>query len=197
MRAASARDALRPRDFGHLADSAAEGGDFALTIGQRTRLVVGGHRHNRKFQCREPGIPGAEGTATVIVFVASERDEPAACRSAWPPGTAHRAACRYGWLMSPDRETPVVLSRIYTRTGDDGTTALGDMSRASKTDPRLAAYADTDEANCAIGVAVTMGQLPADISQLLLRIQNELFDVGADLCNPVTENPAYPAAAGR
>jgi cob(I)alamin adenosyltransferase len=94
--------------------------------------------------------------------------------------------------MPSDRDTPVVLSKIYTRTGDDGTTALGDMSRARKTDPRLAAYADTDEANCAIGVAVTMGQLPADISQLLLRIQNELFDVGADLCNPVTENPAYP-----
>jgi cob(I)alamin adenosyltransferase len=94
--------------------------------------------------------------------------------------------------MSRDRETPVVLSRIYTRTGDDGTTALGDMSRARKTDPRLAAYADTDEANCAIGVAVTMGQLPAEISTLLVRIQNELFDVGADLCNPVTENPAYP-----
>jgi cob(I)alamin adenosyltransferase len=94
--------------------------------------------------------------------------------------------------MPADRDTPVVLSRIYTRTGDDGTTALGDMSRARKTDPRLAAYADTDEANCAIGVAVTMGQLPDDISQLLVRVQNELFDVGADLCNPVTENPAYP-----
>jgi cob(I)alamin adenosyltransferase len=94
--------------------------------------------------------------------------------------------------MSPDRETPVVLSRIYTRTGDDGTTALGDMSRARKTDPRLAAYADTDEANSAIGVAVTLGQLPADIARLLVRIQNELFDVGADLCNPVTTEPAYP-----
>jgi len=94
--------------------------------------------------------------------------------------------------MSPDRDTPVVLSKIYTRTGDDGTTALGDMSRARKTDPRLAAYADTDEANCAIGVAVTMGQLPADVSEVLIRIQNELFDVGADLCNPITENPAYP-----
>jgi cob(I)alamin adenosyltransferase len=94
--------------------------------------------------------------------------------------------------MSRERETPVVLSKIYTRTGDDGTTALGDMSRARKTDPRLAAYADTDEANSAIGVAVTMGQLPAEISALLVRIQNELFDVGADLCNPVTENPAYP-----
>lgn len=93
--------------------------------------------------------------------------------------------------MSRDRKTPLVLSRIYTRTGDDGTTALGDMSRARKTDPRLAAYADTDEANSAIGVAVTMGKLPADITDLLLRIQNELFDVGADLCNPVTPDPAY------
>ena len=94
--------------------------------------------------------------------------------------------------MARDPDTPVVLSKIYTRTGDDGTTALGDMSRAPKTDPRLAAYADTDEANSAIGVAVTVGQLPAAISQLLLRVQNELFDVGADLCNPVTAEPAYP-----
>jgi cob(I)alamin adenosyltransferase len=90
------------------------------------------------------------------------------------------------------RETPVVLSRIYTRVGDDGTTALGDGTRAAKTDPRLAAYADVDEANCAIGVAVTMGGLPADIVSLLLRLQNELFDVGSDLCNPVAEHPPYP-----
>ena len=89
-------------------------------------------------------------------------------------------------------ENPVVLSRIYTRTGDDGTTALGDMSRAAKTDLRLAAYADVDEANCAIGVAVTLGGLAGDLRELLIRIQNELFDVGADLCNPVTPEPAYP-----
>jgi len=94
--------------------------------------------------------------------------------------------------MPRDHDTPVVLSRIYTRTGDDGTTSLGDMSRARKTDPRLAAYADTDEANSAIGVALTLGQLPDDIRQTLLRIQNELFDVGADLCNPITAHPAYP-----
>jgi cob(I)alamin adenosyltransferase len=95
--------------------------------------------------------------------------------------------------MAGDRsETPVVLSRIYTRTGDDGTTGLGDASRAAKTDPRLAAYADVDEANSAIGVAVTLGGLPDVITTLLIRIQNELFDVGADLCTPVTENPAYP-----
>jgi len=90
------------------------------------------------------------------------------------------------------RDTPVVLSRIYTRTGDDGTTALVDGNRVDKTDSRLAAYADTDEANCAIGMAVTFGQLPADMTALLGRIQNELFDVGADLANPVSpEPPAY------
>ena len=93
--------------------------------------------------------------------------------------------------MAEDRDNPVVLSRIYTKTGDDGTTALGDLSRARKTDPRLAAYADTDEANCAIGMAITLGQLPADITAVLNRVQNELFDVGADLSNPVTDNPAY------
>ena len=96
--------------------------------------------------------------------------------------------------MSDDRRrTPVVLSRIYTRTGDDGTTALGDGSRADKTDPRLAAYADVDEANCAIGAAATMGGLPAEITSLLIRLQNELFDVGADLCNPVAPADGQPA----
>jgi cob(I)alamin adenosyltransferase len=93
------------------------------------------------------------------------------------------------------REDPVVLSRIYTRTGDDGTTALGDFSRARKTDPRLGAYADVDEANSAIGVALTLGQLRPDIAALLTRIQNEMFDVGADLCNPVT--PDSPKSALR
>jgi cob(I)alamin adenosyltransferase len=92
-------------------------------------------------------------------------------------------------------EEPVVLSRIYTRTGDDGTTALGDFSRASKTDPRLVAYADVDEANSAIGVAISLGDLTPDVAGLLTRIQNELFDVGADLCNPVT--PDSPRSALR
>ena len=68
--------------------------------------------------------------------------------------------------MSRDRsENPVVLSRIYTRTGDDGTTALGDGSRTAKTDSRLAAYADVDEANCAIGVAITFGDLAGRTSR--------------------------------
>ncbi|HEX9033570.1 MAG TPA: cob(I)yrinic acid a,c-diamide adenosyltransferase [Streptosporangiaceae bacterium] len=92
----------------------------------------------------------------------------------------------------PKDKSPVVLSRIYTKTGDDGTTNLGDLSRAPKTDLRLAAYADVDEANSAIGVAVTTGGLADDVSALLIRIQNELFDVGADLSNPVVPDPAYP-----
>jgi cob(I)alamin adenosyltransferase len=95
-------------------------------------------------------------------------------------------------MARDSRETPVVLSRIYTRTGDDGTSALGDGSRVPKTDPRLAAYADVDEANCAIGVALALGQLGGEIAALLTRIQNELFDVGADLCNPITPDPKYP-----
>ena len=90
------------------------------------------------------------------------------------------------------RDKPVVLSRIYTRTGDAGTTALGDGSRVAKGDPRLAAYADVDEANCAIGTALALGGLGPGAAALLTRIQNELFDVGADLCNPVVSDPEYP-----
>jgi len=90
------------------------------------------------------------------------------------------------------RDKPVVLSRIYTRTGAGGTTALGDGSRVAKGDPRLAAYADVDEANCAIGTALALGRLDPGMAALLTRVQNELFDVGADLCNPVVADPEYP-----
>ena len=87
----------------------------------------------------------------------------------------------------------VNLTRIYTRTGDDGTTALGDMSRVSKNDLRLVAYADVDEANSTIGVVVATPGLDPDLATLLTRIQNDLFDVGADLCTPVVANPEFPA----
>ena len=88
----------------------------------------------------------------------------------------------------------VNLTRIYTRTGDDGTTGLGDFSRTSKTDPRLVAYADVDEANAALGVAVAADPaLPEALVALLRRVQNDLFDVGADLCVPLTaEPPEHP-----
>ena len=86
----------------------------------------------------------------------------------------------------------VNLTRIYTKTGDDGTTSLGDMSRTSKNDPRLEAYADVDEANSSIGVALSLGQISDEaIIKLLIRIQNDLFDVGADLCTPVIDNPEF------
>jgi cob(I)alamin adenosyltransferase len=86
----------------------------------------------------------------------------------------------------------VHLTRIYTRTGDDGTTALGDMSRVHKTEPRLAAYADVDEANSAIGVALALGGVEGAMATLLTSVQNDLFDVGADLCTPVVPDPQYP-----
>ena len=86
----------------------------------------------------------------------------------------------------------VNLTRIYTRTGDDGTTALGDFSRTSKTDPRLAAYADTNEANAHLGVAIATGELDEDVVAVLTRVQNDLFDVGADLATPLQESYEYP-----
>lgn len=76
----------------------------------------------------------------------------------------------------------VKLNKIYTRTGDDGTTGLVDGSRVGKSDARLHAIGDVDEANSAIGVAiVTLG---GDIADSLRRIQNDLFDLGADLATP-------------
>jgi cob(I)alamin adenosyltransferase len=85
----------------------------------------------------------------------------------------------------------VNLTRIYTKTGDDGTTSLGDMSRTSKNDARLEAYATVDEANSYLGVVLADKELDQDIRKLLVRIQNDLFDVGADLCTPVVDEPAH------
>ena len=86
----------------------------------------------------------------------------------------------------------VNLTRIYTRTGDDGSTNLGDLSKTSKLDLRLVAYADVDEANSQIGVALATGELEDDVVAVLVHIQNDLFDVGADLSCPIVENPEYP-----
>lgn len=85
----------------------------------------------------------------------------------------------------------VNLTRIYTRTGDDGTTSLGDMSRTSKNDPRLIAYAATDETNSTIGVALATTMLDGEISRVLRSVQNDLFDVGADLSRPIESNPEH------
>ncbi len=79
----------------------------------------------------------------------------------------------------------VRLTRIYTRTGDAGQTQLSDLSSVSKTDPRVAAYGDVDEANSAIGVALAAGGLPDDVAAVLRSVQNEMFDLGADLSTPL------------
>ncbi len=84
----------------------------------------------------------------------------------------------------------VVLTKIYTKTGDDGTTALGSGERVLKNNARIAAYGTVDETNAAIGVARL--QLPADqaaVANMLARIQNDLFDLGADLCVPDKGEP--------
>jgi cob(I)alamin adenosyltransferase len=86
----------------------------------------------------------------------------------------------------------VHLTRIYTRTGDDGTSSLSDFSRVEKSDPRLIAYADCDEANAAIGVAVALGHPDDRLRKVLTTIQNDLFDAGADLSTPIVENPEHP-----
>jgi cob(I)alamin adenosyltransferase len=79
----------------------------------------------------------------------------------------------------------VVLNRIYTKTGDAGTTALGSGERVPKTSPRISAYGTVDETNAHIGVArVHLAGQDADVDAMLLRVQNDLFDLGADLCVP-------------
>lgn len=89
----------------------------------------------------------------------------------------------------------VRLTKIYTKTGDDGTTGLGDASRVPKTDTRVVAYGTVDEANAALGMCVALVPAPPqtadetarEIAGLLRSIQNDLFDVGADLCCPIDE----------
>ncbi len=76
------------------------------------------------------------------------------------------------------------LSKIYTRTGDDGTTGLGDGTRVPKNSPRVDAYGTVDEANSALGLVLAVVGLPDDVRAVLTRIQHELFDLGGELCIP-------------
>ncbi|MEU4157622.1 cob(I)yrinic acid a,c-diamide adenosyltransferase [Actinoplanes sp. NPDC026670] len=86
----------------------------------------------------------------------------------------------------------VHLTRIYTRAGDGGQTRMVNNELAPKTSPRIAAYADADECNAALGAAIALGELPDDVRQVLATIQNDLFDLGADLGNPLSDDPPYP-----
>ncbi len=87
----------------------------------------------------------------------------------------------------------VNLTRIYTKGGDGGQTHLGDMSRVSKSHPRVEAYGTVDELNATIGVALLAPGLPASFAQWLARVQNDLLDVGADLSVPVPADGAPDA----
>ncbi len=87
--------------------------------------------------------------------------------------------------MSPRKpDEPVRLTRIYTRTGDGGETALGDGSRVPKLDSRIAAFGAVDELNAHIGLVLALGEVPTELRTPLQTIQNELFDLGADLSIP-------------
>jgi cob(I)alamin adenosyltransferase len=98
-------------------------------------------------------------------------------------------------LYRPEVMT-VNLTRIYTRLGDGGETHLGDMSRVPKTDPRIEAYGTVDELNAAIGVALALPGLPERFTGWLQRIQNDLFDVGADLSVPLSDDRSRLRVAG-
>jgi cob(I)alamin adenosyltransferase len=76
------------------------------------------------------------------------------------------------------------LSRIYTRTGDDGTTGLGDGARTPKDAARVEAYGTVDEANCTVGLVLAVQGLPEAVARVLTEVQHDLFDVGAELCIP-------------
>ena len=86
--------------------------------------------------------------------------------------------------MPRERDEPVRLTRIYTRGGDAGETSLGDGSRVSKLDGRIAAFGAVDELNSALGVVLAR-DVPGELRPVLVRIQNELFDLGADVSVPV------------
>ncbi len=85
--------------------------------------------------------------------------------------------------MPRERDEPVRLTRIYTRTGDEGETSLGDLSRVPKTDPRVVAYGAVDELNAQLGL-VLAADVPRPLRPVLARVQNELFDLGADVSLP-------------
>ena len=87
----------------------------------------------------------------------------------------------------------VNLTRIYTRTGDAGQTRLSDLSATAKTDPRVEAYGDVDEANCVLGLVASQPGLPEAVSAVVRQLRNELFDVGADLSRPLDASVDYEA----
>ena len=145
------------------------------------------------------GLTGGSSSASVLrkpeppALVSHEQRPTTTMTREHPPSVAPRPR---HFLLTPTNLVPMVnLTRIYTRTGDGGTTRLGDMSETSKNDLRLHAYADVDEANAQLGVALAH-DLEEPVRVVLIHAQNDLFDVGADFCTPVvTPDPGVPAAA--
>jgi cob(I)alamin adenosyltransferase len=109
---------------------------------------------------------------------------PRECISLFNIRVYSRARSGLNWAM-------VKLTKIYTRGGDAGETSLGDGSRVAKSSARVASYGEVDEANAVLGIALLHVDGPE--AAILQRIQNDLFDIGADLCVPIVENPQYPA----
>src|SRR5262249_33955077 len=106
----------------------------------------------------------------------------------YPAG--HSTHSHYRTAVRPRGVTGMVfLHRIYTKTGDKGETSLGDGSRVLKTSPRIVAYGTVDELNSSLGCVIA-GDHASEIKQVLSHIQNDLFDVGADLCVPETNQTA-------
>lgn len=101
-------------------------------------------------------------------------------------------SARLSLAIPASLDAMVNLTRIYTRTGDAGKTRLSDNTQSTKIDPRVVAYGSVDETNAVIGVALCENELPARIREMLTLIQNELFDVGADLSNPLQSDPDFP-----
>ena len=102
----------------------------------------------------------------------------------------------YAAMSSRKRDEPVRLTRIYTRGGDAGETSLGDGTRVSKLDARIAAFGTVDEVNAALGI-VLAGECPDELRAVLSRVQNELFDVGADLSVPLTREARLRVTQGQ
>src|SRR3954466_8829721 len=159
-----------------------------VTSKHSTRSPYGGPAAGSHRELEDPVLIPRRRTASSPPLASSRRDPRGGRASGRGPGQRGPSS-----TLAP---MTVRLTRIYTKTGDAGQTHLGDMSRVAKTDPRLVAYADVDEANSVLGVALALGspggQLPQDVAALLGSIQNDLFDVGADLSTPITPDPEFP-----
>ena len=166
-------------------------GRAAVPIATYSQVVVSPPDESPPDTVGEVGAPGPSGDSDGILPQPASKQNVIATTSVNGYPLMRITMSRHVHTVA-DRRTGVrkvigmvLLTRIYTRTGDGGETRLGDMSVTAKIDPRVAAYGDVDEANSVIGVALATGELPAEVAEVLRSVQNELFDLGADLSNPL------------